>query len=321
MVTICTHLGTFHADESLAVAMLRELPEYAHADLVRLRSPEAWEAADIVVDVLGQYDGSKYFDHHQRGFEEVFGHGCVTKLLSAGLVYKHFGKAILAHRLGLAELHEDVERLYLKVYKEFVELLDANDNGVSNYPDSVEPKFKDSKITLPLMVLQLNPSWNTDPTDADYDRQFAKALELMGTAFFALVDGYGNLWLPARTIVAEAFARRSEIDAAGRVLVLERFCPWKEHLYALEKEHGVQGSTLYVLFADLLLNWRILAVPVLLSLFESRQALPEPWRGVRDEALSELTGVPGCVFVHAAGFIGGAKTREAVVALAQKALA
>lgn len=36
------------------------------------------------------------YDHHQRGFSEVFGHGFVTKLSSAGLVYKHHGKAIIA---------------------------------------------------------------------------------------------------------------------------------------------------------------------------------------------------------------------------------
>lgn len=36
------------------------------------------------------------FDHHQRGFTEVFGHGYVTKLSSAGLVYKHYGRAIVA---------------------------------------------------------------------------------------------------------------------------------------------------------------------------------------------------------------------------------
>lgn len=33
--------------------------------------------------------------------------------------------------------------------------------------------------------------------------------------------------------------------------------------------------------------------------------MPEAWRGVRDEALSTLTGIPGCIFCHASGFIGG----------------
>lgn len=33
-------------------------------------------------------DAQKRYDHHQRGFSEVFGHGFKTKLSSAGLIYK-----------------------------------------------------------------------------------------------------------------------------------------------------------------------------------------------------------------------------------------
>lgn len=47
------------------------------------------DTCDIVVDVGAVYDENlKRFDHHQRGFEEVFGHGFQTKLSSAGLIYK-----------------------------------------------------------------------------------------------------------------------------------------------------------------------------------------------------------------------------------------
>lgn len=42
-----------------------------------------------MVDVGAVYDeASQRFDHHQKGFKEVFGHGFVTKLSSAGLIYK-----------------------------------------------------------------------------------------------------------------------------------------------------------------------------------------------------------------------------------------
>ena len=42
-----------------------------------------------MVDVGGVYDPSKHrYDHHQRGFNEVFGNGFNTKLSSAGLTYK-----------------------------------------------------------------------------------------------------------------------------------------------------------------------------------------------------------------------------------------
>ena len=47
------------------------------------------EGLDAVLDVGGVYDPSRdRYDHHQKGFEEVFGHGFSTKLSSAGLAYK-----------------------------------------------------------------------------------------------------------------------------------------------------------------------------------------------------------------------------------------
>jgi uncharacterized UPF0160 family protein len=59
------------------------------AGLKRSRDPAVLDTCDIVVDVGGVYDEAiQRFDHHQRGFEEVFGNGYVTKLSSAGLVYK-----------------------------------------------------------------------------------------------------------------------------------------------------------------------------------------------------------------------------------------
>lgn len=54
--------------------------------------------------------------------------------------------------------------------------------------------------------------------------------------------------------------------------------------------------------------------------FESRKPLPEVWRGVRDEKLSEVSGVEGGVFVHASGFIGGNKTYEGALRMAELAL-
>lgn len=51
--------------------------------------------------------------------------------------------------------------------------------------------------------------------------------------------------------------------------------------------------------------WRVQAVPLTPDSFENRKALPEAWRGLRDEKLSEVSGIDGGIFVHASGFIGG----------------
>ena len=48
----------------------------------------------------------------------------------------------------------------------------------------------------------------------------------------------------------------------------------------------------------------------------SRLSLLEQWRGVRDEDLAKVSGIPGCIFVHASGFIGGNKTYEGALKMA-----
>ena len=320
MLKICTHSGSFHADESLAVFMIKLLPKYQNSQLIRSRNPSDWESSDVVIDVGGKYDGIKWFDHHQREFNETFSAEYKTKLSSAGLIYKHFGKEIISHVLSIND--SNVDLLYNKVYKEFIEALDANDNGINNYSKDVElnKKFNDRNITLPSIVSRLNPSWNTDPTDADFDAAFSTSSQLMGQVFVNLLTGYGKSWLPAIQIVERAFNSRFDVDKSGEIIILDNFCPWKEHLYSIEKDASKQGEIKFVLFQDSSSKWRISTVSVTSTSFEFRLGLPEKWRGIRDEELSELTGVPGCIFVHAAGFIGGANTKDAVLQLAKLSL-
>lgn len=320
MLKICTHSGSFHADESLAVYMIKLLPRFSNASLIRSRKPEDWEQSDIVIDVGGKYDGKKWFDHHQREFNETFSSNFYTKLSSAGLIYKHFGKEIIKEVLKL-ENSKDVELLYQKVYKEFIEALDANDNGINNYTKEIEAdkKFNDKNITLPAIISKLNPSWTSNPNDEDFDRCFQTSSELMGNVFINLLQGY-NSWLSARSIVEDGFKSRFDIDKSGEILILDTFCPWKEHLYSIEKENDSQGSIKFVLFQDSSSKWRISTVSLTSTSFEFRFGLPEPWRGLRDEELSKVSEVPGCIFVHAAGFIGGASTKESVIELARKSL-
>lgn len=64
---IGTHNGTFHCDEVLACCMLKMLPEYDDAKIVRTRDENVLKTCDIVVDVGGEYEPlSHRYDHHQR---------------------------------------------------------------------------------------------------------------------------------------------------------------------------------------------------------------------------------------------------------------
>lgn len=322
---ICTHSGSFHADESLAVYMLRLLPEFKDAKLVRSRNPKDWEASDILVDVGAQYDGVKFFDHHQRGFFETFNEKYKTKLSSAGLIFKHYGRDIIKTILNDKVSSSDLDLLYDKVYKQFVEALDANDNGISKYTipkdSNLEPNFRDNAISIPGIISGMNPNWNEDTSDESFDRCFARASEFIGGVFVTLVKGYGQSWLPAKALVAQAIDERMDVDKSGKIIVLPQFCPWKEHLYELEREKNIEKQIEFVLFTDSSSAWRVSTVPINSTSFQFRRGLPEPLRGLRDEELSTKSGVPGCIFIHAAGFIGGAKSKEAVYELAKMSLA
>lgn len=54
-----------------------------------------------------------------------------TKLSSAGLVYLHYGRQLIAQMLGSKEEDKVTGTIYDKIYETFVEEVDAIDNGIS----------------------------------------------------------------------------------------------------------------------------------------------------------------------------------------------
>ena len=93
---------------------------------------------DAVIDVGSVYDPSTHrYDHHQRGFEEVLGDGYTIRLSSADLVYKHFGKEIIAGRLGLSRDDPVVDEVFKRIYKSFIAAIDGVDNGLNQYDPGV----------------------------------------------------------------------------------------------------------------------------------------------------------------------------------------
>jgi len=69
-------------------------------------------------------------DHHQRGFFQTFSEQFSTKLSSAGLIYKHYGKEIIAKILQWDLNDPRLDIIYSKVYVEFIEAFDGIDNGI-----------------------------------------------------------------------------------------------------------------------------------------------------------------------------------------------
>ena len=55
----------------------------------------------------------------------------VTKLSSAGLVYLHFGHKVISQILKTTEKDDVTCKIYDKIYENFVQEIDAIDNGIS----------------------------------------------------------------------------------------------------------------------------------------------------------------------------------------------
>lgn len=161
-----------------------------------------------------------------------------TKLSSAGLVYKyactayyvtngtkrHFGKEVLQAEIDEAVSEQKLETLYQRVYDEFIEALDANDNGVSRYPADVKARYVD-KTSLPARVSRLNPRWNE--TGVNMQERFLQASALAGGEFRQAVHDIYFSKLPARKLVEEMCAMRFSTHSSGKILKMQTFCPWK----------------------------------------------------------------------------------------------
>lgn len=332
--------GHFHADEALAVYLLRLLPNYQPSTLLRTRDPDLLSTCHTVVDVGGEYSPeTNRYDHHQRTFNTTFPSRSI-KLSSAGLIYLHFGKEIIARRTKLTPESETVTLLWEKLYTGFVEALDAQDNGISVYDPAetknLEKRFHDGGVSLGSLVGDLNNVYSddedaplsapktTDQAQSAEDARFLTASDLMGQVFLRKLTGYHRSWLPARSKIVEAYNGLASLTPPlNQILVLDQPLPWKDHLGTIESTQQSQSPVLYVLYAESEVpeaKWRIQAVGVSSESFESRKPLPERWRGLRDDVLSEATGVDGCVFVHASGFIGGNKTKHGALEMARRAV-
>ncbi|CAM9132647.1 unnamed protein product [Choristocarpus tenellus] len=298
MIIIYFCACSVHCDEALACAMLKILPAWSGAVIVRTRDEEELAKCNVVVDVGGIYDPKTLrFDHHQKTFSDTLSEESFsTKLSSAGLVYRHFGHEILTRMVEGTSIPKEVvnKKFYGRVYKSFVEHIDGIDNGIMVADGMM--KYQVSS-TLSDRVAKLNPHWNEEAEDGPLlaNERFKQAMSLASGEFIETVLGLSNSWWPGRAIVQDSISMRKEAHPSGQVVVLTGYCPWKSHLVEIEEEMGLGGEFKYVLYAEggNSKSWRIQAVPLVEGSFELRLGLPKEWRGLRNAELSTASGIEG----------------------------
>ena len=284
-LTIATHNGNFHADDVFSIAALKNI--FPSFKLIRTRDLELIGKADIVIDVGGEYDADAgRFDHHQRG-------GAGER--ENGIPYSSFGLIWQKYGLEICQGNQEVAK---SVDTGLVSTIDAIDCG------HVEGVAKG--ISLSHTISMFNPTWQED---SHFDSCFDEAVDFASrvlTRFIASASGGIN----AKDIVAKAIDNAED----PRVIVLEKYTPWKTTVHTLSKE------ALYVIYPSGSGQWRIQTVPVELGSFEDRKSLPKPWAGLSDEALKAVTGIDDAMFCHNGLFIAGAESFESTMKMATIAL-
>jgi len=290
VLTIGTHDGRFHADESFALAVLRRL--YPNAAVIRTRDPEELRRCDIQVDVGGSFNSETgHFDHHMLG-------GAGDPRLN-GIPYASFGLVWRQYGLQICGDQQVVDL----VDQGLVQVVDADDCGV----DISREMIADARpYTVSDVIARVNPTWAEE--GFDLDESFQQAVNIcQGILEREIAKAFA-------TVSAEALTREALASAEDpQVVVFDVAGPWDETLTRLSTEALVYVSPDSS-------GWKVHCVPVRIGSFANRCPLPESWAGKTGPELVKATGVSGSVFCHAKRFLVVAETKYAALALARKAV-
>ena len=297
---LVTHSGGFHADELLSSVILTRL--YPEAEILRSRD-KAWVTPGegrIIYDVGGQFDAeARIFDHHQKP-NPLREDG--QPYSSFGLVWAQYGRDYL-RALDVPE--QDVDKIHASFDRGFVLPVDLLDNGAVD-ASAAGPLF--SGLTLPTLLESLKPAFDDREEGAD-DRAFAAAVPVAR----AFVEA--RIRRSAAKYRAEAMVLAA-IDTAGegRILELPMGMPFRAGVEAAGADHLLfvvhpRGS-----------DWALTTIRTGDDTFETRADLPEAWAGLTDAALEAASGVKGAKFSHNGRFIAVADSRDAIMAMAERAV-
>jgi len=200
---VITHDTSFHADEVIAVALLKYIGY--NVDLVRTRNPQvlATSIADpsvAVLDVGGEHNPLMFnFDHHQD----------MTLQSAAGLIYENF-----KNRICPPEAQPFFEKFIGSI-----DAMDTNRDNIFELMNALPSGFRNTSSLI--------GRFNRDVTNAtEQFAQFEKALD------FATV-------IIENEIYAALKKAKSEADYAGRTVLANNVAVFDEYstVWKSKKEH------------------------------------------------------------------------------------
>ena len=298
---LVTHSGGFHADELLSTVILSRL--YPDAELVRTRDKSWITPAEgrIIYDVGGEFDaGAGIFDHHQRP-NPLRPDG--QPYSSFGLIWAEFGRDYLRAQ---AVPEKDLEQVHAAFDEDFVRPVDLLDNGAVDTAEA-GPLF--AGLTLPVLLESLKPVFDDRSEGAD-DTAFHAALTVARAIVEARIRHKA-----AKLRAADVVLTAIKDAGTGRVLELPMGMPFRGAVERAGADH-----LLFVVHPRNS-DWALTTIRTGDDTFETRADLPAAWAGLTDAALEQASGVEGAKFCHNARFLAIADSRDAILKLAELAVA
>lgn len=284
-----THNGTMHADEIFATAFLE----------LYLKNVKVFRTSNIdfhrVANNAIIYDiGRGEFDHHQP---DALKRDNGITYSSFGLLWKKYGGDFLIQK----KIY-NVEEVFNEFDKDFVEAIDAEDNGF--FP-KIEANYKVKTISGLFKIF--NPSYKSHENESI---QFQKAVEI---AYKILEEEL--VYVEGKVLANKKTTELIDyLEPNIPYMILDEYLPYEEALLTSEKAKSV----LFVAFPSNRGGYAIKTVPKSIEDRTARLEFPEEWGGLTDSELEEVSGIKGLRFCHKGRFIVSCNDIEAVMQVFQK---
>lgn len=283
-----THNGTMHADEVFATAFLSLY--FGNFKVARVSEvPKDISTKTITYDI-----GKGRFDHHQTD----------ARIRDNGIKYSSFG--LLFEEYGLSYLKKlklkNTKAIYNYLVKDFIEAIDAIDNGI--FPE-IKSIYKIKTVSDVIKIF--NPSYGSNDKE---DEQFIKAVSL---AESILTEELKNV---IGKVEAGVKVKKILNKTKGPILILDEYLPYEETVLT-----SLSGKKiLFAIYPSNRGGYGIKTIPISTTDKTSRVYFPKEWGGLTNDALEKVTGIKGSLFCHTNRFLMTASDLDTAKKLAELAI-
>ena len=283
-----THNGTMHADEVFATAFLSLY--FGNFKVARVSEvPKDISTKTIIYDI-----GKGKFDHHQTD----------ARIRDNGIKYSSFG--LLFEEYGLNYLKKlklkNTKAIYNYLVKDFIEAIDAIDNGI--FPE-IKSIYKIKTVSDVIKIF--NPSYGSNDKE---DEQFIKAVSL---AESILTEELKNV---IGKVEAGTKVKKLLNKTKGPILILDEYLPYEETVLT-----SLSGKKiLFAIYPSNRGGYGIKTIPISTTDKTSRVYFPKEWGGLTNDALEKVTGIKGSLFCHTNRFLMTASDLDTAKKLAELAI-